>query len=57
MVEKYIENTHAKTHNQYKIIVEDVFEIDHPQNSNFVDHGNRYSYTMIVYCDIVIKLF
>lgn len=41
MIETYAKNTHAKTHCHYSISVEDVFEIDHPTHSSFVDYGNR----------------
>ncbi|CAB4016738.1 poly [ADP-ribose] polymerase 2-like, partial [Paramuricea clavata] len=41
MIETYVKNTHAKTHSYYTMTVEEVFEIDHPSHSNFVDHGNR----------------
>ncbi|XP_028392004.1 poly [ADP-ribose] polymerase 2-like [Dendronephthya gigantea] len=41
MIETYVKNTHAKTHSHYSMTVEDVFEIDHPSNEKFVDHGNR----------------
>ncbi|XP_047132029.1 poly [ADP-ribose] polymerase 2 isoform X1 [Hydra vulgaris] len=42
MITKYTQNTHAKTHNQYKMEVTDVFVCnDEKQNTNFIDVGNR----------------
>ena len=42
LIDRYTQNTHAKTHNQYKMEVVDVFEItDTPHNENFKDLGNR----------------
>ncbi|XP_046842103.1 poly [ADP-ribose] polymerase 2-like [Xenia sp. Carnegie-2017] len=41
MIEKFVQNTHAKTHCHYSLTIEDVFEIHHPTHSNFIDHGNR----------------
>ncbi|EDO46480.1 predicted protein [Nematostella vectensis] len=40
MVKMYVENTHAQTHNQYKMEVEDVFVVRH-QKEDFLDVGNR----------------
>jgi hypothetical protein len=42
MVEQYLLNTHAQTHNQYNMEVVDVFAVQH-QKENFVDVGNRCS--------------
>jgi len=42
MVEKYTQNTHAKTHNQYKMQVVDVLEVkDQRRINEFKDIGNR----------------
>lgn len=42
IIEKYTQNTHAKTHNQYKMEILDVFEIAKcQQNQNFHDVGNK----------------
>lgn len=42
MIEDYVENTHAATHNQYKMKVLDVFGIEKQSESkNFKDVGNR----------------
>jgi len=42
LIGRYTQNTHAKTHNQYKMEVTDVFEITHsPHYENFKDVGNR----------------
>lgn len=42
LIEKYTQNSHAKTHNQYKMEILDVFEIKKcQQNQNFKDVGNR----------------
>ena len=42
MIDKYLQNTHAATHNQYKMKILDVFDMaKHGEDSKFVDHGNR----------------
>ena len=41
MIAKYLENTHAVTHNQYHMELLDVFALDHEKKS-FTDVGNRY---------------
>lgn len=42
VIEKYTQNTHAKTHNQYKMEILNIFQIDKcQQNNNFKDVGNR----------------
>lgn len=42
MVEKYLQNTHAKTHNQYKMKLLDVFDMTkHGEKERFHDVGNR----------------
>lgn len=42
IIETYTQNTHAKTHNQYKMEILDVYEIEKcQQNENFMDVGNR----------------
>lgn len=40
MIAKYLENTHAATHNQYHMELLDVFALDHEKKS-FTDVGNR----------------
>lgn len=42
LVDRYTQNTHANTHNQYKMEVVDVFKIDNPvQSSQYTDLGNK----------------
>ena len=42
MITTYTQNTHAKTHNQYKMEVTDIFVCsDEKQTKNFIDVGNR----------------
>ncbi|KAL4235039.1 Poly [ADP-ribose] polymerase 2 [Mactra antiquata] len=42
MLESYLQNTHAITHNQYKMKLLDVFEMNkHGEMENFNDVGNR----------------
>lgn len=40
MIAKYLENTHASTHNQYHMELLDVFALEHEKKS-FTDVGNR----------------
>ena len=40
MVEKYVQNTHAKTHVGYTMTVLDVFDVKH-KKLGFKDVGNR----------------
>ncbi len=43
MIEDYVKNTHASTHNQYKMKVMDVFAVNKDrENKQFNDVGNRY---------------
>ena len=43
MIEDYVKNTHASTHNQYKMKVMDVFAVNKDrENIQFNDVGNRY---------------
>ena len=51
MVEKYVKQTHAKTHNQYQLEVKEVFGIErHGEAQDFKDVGNRYrNYCTCVY--------
>ena len=46
IIEKYTQNTHAATHNQYKMQVIDVFAFQRCQQNQaaFKDVGNRYIY-------------
>ena len=47
MVEKYVKQTHAKTHSQYRMEVVDVFEMDRGQEkAAFNDVGNRCEYSV-----------
>ena len=41
LVEKYVRQTHAPTHKQYRLEVMELFEVDR-QEENFKDVGNRY---------------
>ena len=41
MIAKYLENTHATTHNQYHMELQDVFALEHEKKA-FTDVGNRY---------------
>ena len=41
-IEKYVKQTHAKTHNQYRMEVTDVFEMERSgEKEAFNDVGNR----------------
>ena len=41
-IEKYVKQTHAKTHGQYKMEVMDIFEVDRSgEKEAFKDVGNR----------------
>ena len=43
MIDKYLQNTHAATHNQYKMKILDVFDMaKHGEDSKFNDCGNRW---------------
>jgi poly [ADP-ribose] polymerase len=42
LIEKYVKHTHAKTHNQYRMEVTDVFEMERSgEKEAFNDVGNR----------------
>ena len=42
MIEKYVQQTHAKTHNQYRMEVREVFAVDKDEEeASFKDVGNR----------------
>jgi poly [ADP-ribose] polymerase len=42
MVEDYLQSTHADTHTQYKMVVEEVLACNKKgEKDRFVDHGNR----------------
>lgn len=44
-VEKYVHQTHAKTHNQYRLQVQDIFLVEREgETDHFKDVGNRYDY-------------
>ena len=41
-IDKYLQSTHAATHQQYKMQIEDVFEVDRDhENESFQDLGNK----------------
>ena len=43
MIDKYLQNTHAATHNQYKMKILDIFDMSkHGETEKFKDCGNRY---------------
>lgn len=43
MINEYLQNTHATTHNQYKMQIEEVFELEKENEADqFVDHSNKY---------------
>lgn len=45
MIEKYVRQTHAPTHNQYRMEVCEVFEVEREgEEDQFNDVGNRYVY-------------
>lgn len=42
IINKYLQSTHAPTHQQYKMQIEEIFEIDRENEKNdFKDVGNR----------------
>lgn len=42
MINEYLQNTHATTHNQYKMQIEDVFELEKENEAEqFIDHSNK----------------
>lgn len=42
MINEYLQNTHAATHNQYKMQIEDVFELEKESEAEqFIDHSNK----------------
>ena len=42
MIEDYVQNTHAPTHNQYKMKIASVFELKKDgDEEQFIDKGNR----------------
>ena len=43
MIAKYLENTHASTHNQYHMELLDVFALE-KETKAFTDVGNRYTF-------------
>ena len=44
LIEKYVQQTHAQTHNMYKMVVKEVIAIERSgEAEQFKDHGNRYS--------------
>ena len=46
MIAKYLENTHATTHNQYHMELLDVFALEH-EKKTFTDVGNRLVSTLL----------
>ena len=58
MVNTYLQNTHASTHNQYKMKILDLFDMaKHGEDKKFNDCGNRYIYSRVKTGPEVIKLF
>lgn len=49
MIAKYLENTHASTHNQYHMELLDVFSLEHEKKA-FTDVGNRYIFFFCFNC-------
>jgi len=42
LIDKYLQSTHATTHQQYKMQIEDIFEVDREgEKNNFNDVGNK----------------
>lgn len=42
MIDKYLQSTHATTHQQYKMQIEDIFEVDRDhEKASFQDLGNK----------------
>lgn len=42
MINEYLQNTHAATHNQYKMQIEDVFKLEKENEAEqFIDHSNK----------------
>ncbi len=41
MVVKYVQQTHAKTHSQYRLEVNEVFRVARQVEADFKDVGNR----------------
>jgi len=42
MIEDYLQNTHAPTHNQYKMKIAELFEVKKDgDDETFTDKGNR----------------
>jgi len=37
-IQKYVQNTHGSTHNQYKLIIEDIFRVDRPSDIQRFKH-------------------
>ena len=46
MIAKYLENTHATTHNQYHMELLDVFALEH-EKKGFTDVGNKWVFIYI----------
>lgn len=47
LVEKYVRQTHAKTHSQYRLEVREVFKVERQgETQNFKDVGNRWIFIL-----------
>ena len=47
MIEKYLQNSHATTHNQYGMKLLSVFALNHEKQS-FKDVGNRWNLPIMI---------
>ena len=57
MIEKYVRQTHAPTHNMYRTEVCEVFEVEREgEEDQFNDFGNRYVVSIISFTAAVIKI-
>ena len=44
LVEKYVRQTHARTHSKYRLEVQEIFEVERQgEAEKFKDRGNRYT--------------
>ena len=57
LLDKYLQNTHAATHNQYKMEIMDIFEVNKKNEvENFHDCGNRCVCVHVCVCVCVPAL-
>ena len=57
MIEKYVRQTHAPTHNMYRTEVCEVFEVEREgEEDQFNDLGNKYVVSIISFTAAVIKI-